>query len=157
MKPFSLILTAAILIYQCMAFAQEPVIRLMDLKADPYGTQTFEREAGDIGGPFFVGMAAEESFLDTNIKLAWFGSDMMILDQADDIVSGSNTDLVVNTLGWMCEQENGVTVRAKSTVTPYLTVSTALKNTMGAVITVILPAAALAAGVAIYVYRRRRK
>jgi hypothetical protein len=32
-----------------------------------------------------------------------------------------------------------------------------LKNTMGAVITVLLPAAALAAGAAIYAYRRRRK
>jgi ABC-2 type transport system permease protein len=126
-------------------------------KADPYGTQTFEREEGDLSGPFCVGMTAEESFGDTNIKLAWYGSDLMILDQADDIVSGSNTDLVVNTLGWMCNQDNGINVRAKSTVTPYLTVSTALKNIMGAGITVILPAVALAAGVAIYTHRRRRK
>jgi len=126
-------------------------------KADPYGTQTFEREEGDLSGPFCVGMTAEESLADRDIKLAWFSSDMMILDQADDIVSGSNTDLVVNTLGWMCNQENSINVRAKSTVTPYLTVSTALKNIMGAVITVILPAAALATGIAIYAYRRRRK
>ncbi|PKM41142.1 MAG: hypothetical protein CVV04_01410 [Firmicutes bacterium HGW-Firmicutes-9] len=126
-------------------------------KTDPYGTQTFEREAGDLSGPFRVGMTAEERINDRDIKLAWYSSDMMILDQADDIVSGSNIDLVVNTLGWLCNQENGINVRAKSTVTPYLTVSTALKNIMGTVITVILPAAALAAGVAIYSYRRRRK
>ena len=126
-------------------------------KADPYGAQTFEREEGDLDGPFCVGMVAEEHFGDTNVKLAWFGSDMMVLDQADDIVSGSNTDLVVNTLGWMCQSENSVSVRAKSTITPYLTVTTALKNTMGAVITVLLPAAALAAGAAVYAMRRRRK
>lgn len=126
-------------------------------KADPYAAQTFEREAGDEGGPFQVGIAAEESFGETNIRLVWYGSDQMILDQADDIVSGSNTDLVVNTLGWMCSQEESLQVRAKSTLTNYLTVTTALKNTMGVVITVLLPAAALAAGVAIYAYRRRRK
>lgn len=127
------------------------------LKADPYATQTFEREQGDEGGPFCVAMAAEESFDDTNIRLVWMGSDQMMLDQADDIVSGSNVDLVVNALGWMCDKQDSINVRAKSTLTNYLTVTTALKNTMGAVITGVLPAAALAAGVAIYAYRRRRK
>lgn len=126
-------------------------------KADPYGTQTFDREPGDEGGPFNVGVAAEESFGKTDIRLAWYGSDQMILDQADDIVSGSNTDLVIDSLGWLCNQEDSVQVRAKSTLTNYLAVTTALKNTMGAIITIILPAAALAAGVAIYAYRRRRK
>ena len=126
-------------------------------KADPYASQTFEREAGDLGGPFNVAMASEESFGDTNIRLVWIGSDQMILDQADDIVSGSNVDFVVNALGWMCNKEDSIQVRAKSTLTNYLTVTTALKNTMGAVITVLLPAAALAAGAAIYAHRRRRK
>ncbi|MEA4940545.1 MAG: GldG family protein [Christensenella sp.] len=126
-------------------------------KADPYATQTFDREADDKGGPFHVAMASEESFGDTNIRLVWIGSDQMILDPADDIVSGSNVDFVVNALGWMCDKEDSIQVRAKSTLTNYLTVTTALKNTMGAVITVLLPGAALAAGAAIYAHRRRRK
>lgn len=126
-------------------------------KSDPYGTQTFDREPGDASGPFHVAIATEESFGDTDIRLVWLGSDQMILDQADDIVSGSNVDFVINALGWMCEKQDSIQVRAKSTLTNYLTVTTTLKNTMGVMITVILPAVALAAGAAIYAYRRRRK
>ena len=126
-------------------------------KSDPYGTQTFDREPGDASGPFHVAIATEESFGDTDIRLVWLGSDQMILDQADDIVSGSNVDFVINALGWMCEKQDSIQVRAKSTLTNYLTVTTTLKNTMSVMITVILPAVALAAGAGIYAYRRRRK
>jgi ABC-type uncharacterized transport system involved in gliding motility auxiliary subunit len=102
-------------------------------------------------------MAAEEKYSGTDIKVAWSGSDMMILEQADDIVSGSNTDLFINTLGWMCGKTSSINVRAKSTLTSYLTVTTSFKDVMGVAITVVLPAAALIAGVVIYVRRRRRK
>jgi ABC-2 type transport system permease protein len=50
-------------------------------KADPYNTQTFEREQGDESGPFSVGMAAEENYSGTDIRVAWYGSDMMTLDK----------------------------------------------------------------------------
>ncbi len=126
-------------------------------KEDPYNTQTFEQEDGDETGSFALGMAAEESFSGNNIKVVWFGSDMMADEQVDKLISGSNTDIIVNTLGWMCGRENSINVRAKSTITPYLTVTTSLKNTMTIVICAVLPAAALAAGIAIYVHRRRRK
>ena len=126
-------------------------------KPDPYNTQTFEREEGDESGPFSLGMVAEEEYGDTDIKVVWYGSDMMILDDVDDIVSGSNTDLFVNTIGWMCDKESSINVRAKSTLTSYLAITTSFKNVMGTVITVVLPAAALIAGVFIYVRRRRRK
>jgi ABC-2 type transport system permease protein len=126
-------------------------------KADPNNAQTFDREEGDLSGPFNVGMAAEEEYGDTNIRVAWYGSDMMILEQVDSIVSGSNTDLFVNTIGWMCDKEDSINVRAKSTLTSYLTVTTSFKNLMGIVITAVLPAAALIAGVVIYMRRRRRK
>ena len=64
---------------------------------------------------------------------------------------------MINALGWMCEKQDSIQVRAKSTLTNYLTVTTTLKNTMSVMITVILPAVALAAGAEIYAYRRRRK
>lgn len=126
-------------------------------KADPNNTETFDREEGDISGPFALGLAAEESYGDTNIRLAWYGSDMMILEDVDDIVSGSNTDLFVNTLGWMCEKKSSINVRPKSTLTSYLTIPTTFKNVMGTVITVVLPAAALIAGGVVYMRRRLRK
>jgi hypothetical protein len=57
----------------------------------------------------------------------------------------------------MCDKESSINVRAKSTLTSYLTITTSFKNVMGTVITVVLPVAALIAGVIIYVRRRRRK
>jgi ABC-2 type transport system permease protein len=126
-------------------------------KVNPNNAETFDREPGDISGQFALGLAAEESYGDTNIRLAWYGSDMMILDQVDEVVSGSNTDLFVNTLGWMCEKESSINVRPKSTLRAYLTIPTTFKNVMGTVITVVLPAAALIAGSVVYVRRRLRK
>jgi ABC-2 type transport system permease protein len=126
-------------------------------KPNAFTTNTFDKEAGDIDGPFNIGMASEEVYDGKDIKAVWFGSAMMLEDKADEIVSGSNKDLFVNTLGWMCDKENSITVRSKSTLTSYLAVPTASKNIISTVIMVVLPLGTLAAGVVIFVRRRRRK
>ena len=126
-------------------------------KPNAYTTETFDREAGDIDGPFSVAMASEEEFEDKDIRVVWFGSAMMLEDKADEIVSGANRDLFVNALGWMCDKESSVTVRAKSTLTSYLAVPTASRDIISTVIMIVLPLGALGAGVAIFVHRRRRK
>lgn len=126
-------------------------------KPNAYTTDTFDREAGDIDGPFSVAMAAEEKFDNNNIRVVWLGSAMMLEDKTDAIVSGANKDLFVNALGWLCDKESSVTVRPKSTLTSYLAVPTASRNIISTVILIVLPLGALGAGVMIFVRRRRRK
>ncbi len=126
-------------------------------KPNAYTADTFDREAGDIDGPFCVAMAAEEKFDGKDSRVVWLGSAMMLEDRTDEIVSGANKDLFVNALGWMCGKESSVTVRPKSTLTSYLAVPTAAKNIIGTVIMIVLPLGVLATGVTVYVRRRRRK
>ncbi len=125
------------------------------LKTDPDNTSTYEMEEGDTAGEFVVAAASEEDYNDTMIRMLWFASDMMFTEQADTIVSGSNTDLFINAVFWTANRNNDITVRSKSTMMPYLTVTTAFRNTMMILTAVVLPLAAVAAGVVILIRRRR--
>ena len=125
------------------------------LKTDPDNTTTYEQEEGDVAGEFSVAAASEELYNDNTIRMLWFASDMMFTEQADTIVSGSNTDLFLNAVFWAGNRNNDITVRAKSTMMPYLTVTTAFRNVMMILTAVVLPLAAVAAGAIILVRRRR--
>ncbi len=125
------------------------------LKTDPDNTSTYEMEEGDLAGEFTVAAASEETYNDTTVRMLWFASDMMFTEQADTIVSGSNTDLFINAVFWAADRNNDITVRAKSTMMPYLTVTTAFRNTMMILTAVVLPLAAVAAGIVILIRRRR--
>ena len=125
------------------------------LKTDPDNTSTFEMEEGDLEGEFVVAAASEEMYNDTAVRMLWFASDMMFTEQSDTIVSGSNTDLFSNAVFWAADRNSDITVRAKSTMMPYLTVTTAFRNTMMILTAVVLPLAAVAAGIVILIRRRR--
>lgn len=125
------------------------------LKADPDNTATYEMEEGDTAGKFCVAAASEEVYNDATIRMLWFASDMMFTEQADTIVSGSNTDLFINAVFWTANRNNDITVRAKSTMMPYLTVTTSFRNTMMVLTAVVLPLAAVIAGAVILIRRRR--
>ena len=57
-------------------------------------------------GPFTVGLAAEEKLTDTKNRAVWFSSSQIINKEYDAIVNGVNTDLVLNALGWLTENES---------------------------------------------------
>lgn len=37
----------------------------------------------------------------------------MLMEEMDEMVGGNNTNLVLNSIGWMTEQENSITIRPK--------------------------------------------
>ena len=127
------------------------------LKVDPYGSETFDFEQGDVKGSFNLAMAATEEFAGNTIKVIWYGSTMMADGQVDEIISGNNSDVLINSFAWLTDAKSGINVRAKSTVTPYLTVTTAFKTGMTVLICAVIPLAIIAIGAVIAVRRRRRK
>ena len=140
------------------SLALRPLLRTSEkayLKTDPDNTSTYEREAGDIEGSFPVAMTAEETFNGATLRMVWFATDRMFTEQADTVVSGANTDLFVNALSWSMNRSSDITVRSKSTMMPYLTVSTSFRKGMTALAAVALPLLFVAAGILVTIRRRR--
>ena len=127
------------------------------LKKDPEGTDNFAQEEGDLEGPYHVGMLSEEAHGNETSRTIWFASDMMFTAQVDELSSGTNASCFANALSYAMEKSDGITVREKSTITPYLTITTSFRNTMLILTAVLLPLACLLAGAWILIRRRRRQ
>ena len=93
---------------------------------------------------------------DTQFNIVWVSSSSLLDDTTNEMVSGSNQDLFLNALSWMCGQEEGITIHAKSLTADYLTVDSATASTMTAVIVAVIPLCCLGAGLFIWIRRKRQ-
>ena len=125
-------------------------------KIDGINATNAEKEDGDIEAGedgFALSVAAENS---TNgSKLVWFGSSNIADSSVDEAVSGANTDMILNSMGWMCEIEDSISIRAKTITNEYLSLTSAQTNRLAVIIVILIPLAFVVAG--IYVWVRRRK
>ena len=71
-------------------------------------------------------------------------------------MSGGNQDFFLNCINWMCQQEGGISIHAKSMNYEYLTISSATVMSFTLLIVAVLPIACLAAGIWIWIRRKRK-
>lgn len=126
-------------------------------KIDGLNAGTTQRETGDLSGPFPLAAASERS-LDEGLssRVVWVGSVGLINTQANSRVSGGNQDFFVNALSWLANQEEGITIHAKSLENQYLTLSDGTAQVLAAVFLAVIPGAFLAVGLSVNVGRKRR-
>ena len=127
-------------------------------KTAGWGMDTYEKEDGDIGGPFALAVAVtEELGSGEETQLIWVSSPSLIDESADQMVSGANSDFFLNALGWMCRQEeSAISIRAKSLQTEVLTMSGAASSSLSFWFVGVIPLVYLAAGIYIRARRRHR-
>lgn len=125
-------------------------------KINPDTATTLERTDGDTDGPFAVGVAVSETVTNGETRMVWFSTSQFLNDQVDQMVGGSNQDLFLNSLSWMCERENNISIRAKSLSQSYLTVPSGSASIWSALLAVILPLAVIGVGIVVVVKRRKR-
>ena len=113
--------------------------------------KTTEKEEGDTDGPFHVGAIGENGG-----RLIWFTSGSMLNTNVDYTVGGANTDLILNAFNWMGGQEESISIRAKSMDEATLTVPAASSGFWSVVMIGVIPAVLIAAGIVIYMRRKRR-
>lgn len=124
------------------------------VKLDVEGVDSYEQADGDPVGPFLVGAASERA--DTGARLVVFGSTRFMEADFSDMVSGANLDLFLNGAGWLCRQEQSISIHPKTLTQEYLTFTDSTANALKVALTVAVPVLFLAAGVGIFVKRRRR-
>ncbi|MEA5040125.1 MAG: GldG family protein [Clostridiaceae bacterium] len=126
-------------------------------KAAGTAMTTYDKETGDTDGPFALGVAIDETQSDgSETRIVWYTSSQLLDDTVNSWVGGANSDLFLNSLGWMSAQDNAVTIRSRDLNTTYLTVPNATASALSAVLIGIVPLVVLAVGVVIAVRRKRR-
>ena len=126
-------------------------------KLDGYAMTTYDKEDGDIDGPFVLGAAAsEETESGETAQLVVFTSARMFEQATSSLVAGANDDLFLNALDWMCERASAISIRTKSLDTEYLTVPTASASLLSAVFIGVMPLSFIIVGAVITITRRKR-
>jgi len=122
-----------------------------------YSMTDYEKEDGDIDGPFALGLAITETLSgDEDTQIVWFSSAALLDDSTNSQVSGGNLNLFVNALDWMCAQEDSISIRAKSLDTEYLTISSGMISLLSVLMVGIIPLGYLAIGIVTAVRRKRK-
>lgn len=125
-------------------------------KIDGYSLTTYEKEEGDIDGPFVLGAAVSETVADGETQLVVFTSSQMFDETTSMLVAGANDDLFLNALDWLCARESAISIRAKSLDAEFLTVPSSWASTLSALLVIVLPLGFLIAGASITIIRRKR-
>ncbi|WP_209342407.1 GldG family protein [Flavonifractor sp. AGMB03687] len=125
-------------------------------KADGYNITTFEKEDGDVDGPFALGVAIAEEVEGGQTGIVWLTTSYMFDSDNNMRVAGANNDLFLNALDWMCQRESAISIRAKDLSTEYLTVSSSSASTWSLILVAVVPLAFLVGGAVVTIRRRRR-
>jgi ABC-2 type transport system permease protein len=127
------------------------------LKTTETQITTFEKEDGDLEGPFAIGVKAEKTIDDDNTAVLYvFSSAQLFTDQYDGYVSGNNKQLFSNIMGTVADHEVSVSIPVKSYELDWLTVTQKDAYIFKAVFMVIVPLILVVVGLVIWIKRRKR-
>ena len=137
------------------------IVSLLSTTEDAYSkvntdSTTVEKEEGDIDGPFDIGVSISEEVDDENsTQIVYFSSSALMQEQIDQMVSGSNTQLITDSLSWMCKQEESVSIPVKSVETSYLTITGYDVSFWSITAMILIPGVFLVTGFVIWLKRRK--
>ncbi len=136
-----------------------PLLSTTDMsyaKMDALNMTTIEREDGDEDGPFSLAVAVEEQYGESDTRIVWFASSSVLDADYDSLVSGGNSDLVLNSIGWLIgETGSNLSIHAKQLSATALSVSGASVVLWFAVLIIIVPVLLIAAGLVVWLRRRK--
>lgn len=122
-------------------------------------SDTLEKEQGDINGPFDIGVSITEN-LDENrtTQIIYYSTSYLMDSQANQMVSGGNEQLVMESLNWMCSGDDdsvSVSIPVKNLEISYLTL-TAYDASFWKICTIgLIPGFFLVAGFMVWFKRRK--
>ena len=121
-------------------------------KVAGYALTTYEKEDGDIDGPFAVAVSVET---ETDGGIVWFTTSLLLDEQYNAYSSGGNGDIAMNALSNLIGESEAVAIRSKSLDYNYLTISEQTASTLKILMIGAFPLCYL--GIGLIVMLRRRK
>lgn len=123
-------------------------------KAAGYEMTTMEKEDGDITGSFGLAVALEDA--NTGARAVWVSSAQLTDETVSATVSGGNLDFFMNSVGWMCQRQERISIRSKPLAEASLTINSSAASTMKLMMLAVIPLGYLAIGIVIFVRRKRK-
>lgn len=117
-----------------------------------YELTTYDKEEGDIDGPFAVAVSIETA---NEGKIVWFASSDFLADQYNAYSSGANVDLGMNALSSLIGEREAIAIRSKSLNYNYLTISESAASVLKTVMIGVFPLVYLGIGIFVILGRRR--
>lgn len=121
-------------------------------KTAGYELTTYEKEEGDIDGPFTVALSVDCS---NEGQIVWFSSAAFLDDMYNALSSGSNSDLAMNALSSLIGEREAMAIRSKSLNYNYLSITDSTASLLKTLMIGVFPLAYLGVGVVVILKRRR--
>lgn len=123
-------------------------------KVEGYGISTYEKEEGDIDGPFAVAVSIA---CENDGQIIWFSSSDFLEDMYNSYSSGANLDLGMNALSSLIGESEAVAIRSKSLEYSYLTIDSSTASLLKVLMIGVFPLTFLGVGICVVVRRRRKQ
>lgn len=117
-----------------------------------YSLTSYEKEEGDIDGPFALAVSVT---CENDGHIIWFSSSEFLSDMYNSYSSGANLDLGMNVLSSLIGENEAVAIRSKSLNYNYLTISDSTSTILKVVMIGVFPLAYLGVGIGVILKRRR--
>lgn len=153
---------------QGLSVGEEPedttVYEILTTSADAYAKtdtsmETWEKEEGDLEGPFALGVLIKKSVDEENeTEILWTTTENLLSEQADALVSGSNFELITNMVAEMkgSEDVSSISVPVKSYMAESFTVPRMVFFMGFAVLAILIPLMMVMTGLVIMIGRRKK-
>lgn len=154
--------------YYVLAPLAQPIVRtedsdasvstLLETSASAYAKaaglamETTAKEEGDTDGAFTVAAASKRG----EGRIVWMTSATLTEDNVNAMVSGGNSNLFMNSVNWMCDRQETISIRAKSMDEQGLTLTQAQSSFWSIVLLGMIPGAIIVCGIVVVVRRKRR-
>lgn len=121
--------------------------------------ETYDKEEGDVDGPFAVAVLATKNAEQENeSNVIWISSPTLVDEMMDNYTSGGNQDLFLNMLSYLCEPETmEFTIHAKTiTNLSYLTMESQTSALLAILVVAVIPVVFLGCGIIVWFRRKHR-
>lgn len=117
-----------------------------------YDLATYEKEEGDIDGPFAVAVSVEN---ESDGRIVWFASSSFLEDMYNAYSSGANVDMAMNAVSSLIGESEAMAIRSKSLNYNYLTISESTSSLLKVMMIGVFPLLYLGVGICVILTRRR--
>ena len=122
-------------------------------KVAGYDLSTYEKEDGDIDGPFALAVSVDVTA--SGGRMVWFTSSSFLEDTYNAYSSGANVNLGMNALSSMIGEREAIAIRSKSLNYNYLTISDSTSSLLKVMMIGVFPLVYLGIGIGVVIRRRR--
>ncbi|MBE5955170.1 MAG: hypothetical protein E7253_01830 [Lachnospiraceae bacterium] len=121
-------------------------------KIKGFEIDTYEKEDGDIDGPFTLGVSIETSGTG---QIIWYSASDFLNDMYNAYSSGANVNLAMNSVSFLIGEREAIAISSKSLNYNYLTIADSTSSLLKTLMIGVFPLTYLGAGIVIIMRKRR--